>query len=62
MFYFTIREDLKEYSPFYKFLAVKLVIFFSFWQSVLIEGLVYFGNQKKKHIFAKRTKVKAVFS
>ncbi|KAG0324999.1 hypothetical protein BGZ99_001154 [Dissophora globulifera] len=43
MFYFTIREDLKEYSPFYKFLAVKLVIFFSFWQSVLIEGLVYFG-------------------
>ncbi|KAF8938857.1 hypothetical protein BGZ58_011307 [Dissophora ornata] len=43
MFYFTIREDLKDYSPFYKFLAVKLVIFFSFWQSVLVEGLVYFG-------------------
>ncbi|KAG0197864.1 hypothetical protein BGX28_008640 [Mortierella sp. GBA30] len=42
MFYFTIREDLKEYSPFYKFLAVKLVVFFSFWQSVLIEGLVFF--------------------
>ncbi|KAI1299827.1 hypothetical protein EDD11_006363 [Mortierella claussenii] len=43
MFYFTIREDLKEYSPFYKFLAVKLVVFFSFWQAIVIEGLVYFG-------------------
>ncbi|KAI9232536.1 MAG: organic solute transporter Ostalpha-domain-containing protein [Podila humilis] len=43
MFYFTIRVDLKEYEPFYKFLAVKLVVFFSFWQMVLIEGLVYFG-------------------
>ncbi|KAF9318221.1 hypothetical protein BG003_011615 [Podila horticola] len=43
MFYFTIREDLKEYEPFYKFMAVKLVVFFSFWQMVLIEGLVYFG-------------------
>ncbi|KAF9189156.1 hypothetical protein BGZ51_009822 [Haplosporangium sp. Z 767] len=43
MFYLTIREDLKEYSPFYKFMAVKLVVFFSFWQMVLVEGLVYFG-------------------
>ncbi|KAG0354677.1 hypothetical protein BG005_006301 [Podila minutissima] len=43
MFYFTIREDLKEYEPFYKFMAVKLVVFFSFWQMVLVEGLVYFG-------------------
>ncbi|KAF9922538.1 hypothetical protein BGZ65_009507, partial [Modicella reniformis] len=42
MFYFTVREELKEYSPFYKFMAVKLVVFFSFWQLVLIEGLVYF--------------------
>lgn len=44
MFYFTIREDLKEYEPFYKFMAVKLVVFFSFWQMVLVEGLVYFGK------------------
>ncbi|KAG0347877.1 hypothetical protein BG004_006673 [Podila humilis] len=43
MFYFTIREDLREYDPFYKFMAVKLVVFFSFWQMVLVEGLVYFG-------------------
>ncbi|KAK5814204.1 organic solute transporter subunit alpha/Transmembrane protein [Linnemannia elongata] len=44
MFYFTIRADLKEYEPFYKFLAIKLVIFFSFWQSLVVEGFVYFGN------------------
>jgi hypothetical protein len=25
MFYFTVKEELKEYSPFYKFMAVKLV-------------------------------------
>ncbi|KAI7818799.1 organic solute transporter subunit alpha/Transmembrane protein, partial [Gamsiella multidivaricata] len=43
MFYVTIREDLKDYDPFYKFLAVKLVVFFSFWQSIVVEGLVYFG-------------------
>ncbi|KAG0073687.1 hypothetical protein BGZ90_011381 [Linnemannia elongata] len=46
MFYFTIRADLKEYEPFYKFLAIKLVIFFSFWQSLVVEGFVYFGYIK----------------
>ncbi|KAK3816385.1 MAG: organic solute transporter Ostalpha-domain-containing protein, partial [Benniella sp.] len=47
MFYFTVREELKEYSPFYKFMAVKLVVFFSFWQLVVVEGLVYFGIIKE---------------
>ncbi|KAF9544002.1 hypothetical protein EC957_000271 [Mortierella hygrophila] len=38
MFYFTIRADLKEYEPFYKFLAIKL--------SLVVEGFVYFGYIK----------------
>ncbi|KAF9097925.1 hypothetical protein BGX23_007631 [Mortierella sp. AD031] len=46
MFYFTIRVDLKAYDPFYKFLAIKLVIFFSFWQALVVEGFVYFGYIK----------------
>ncbi|KAF9132204.1 hypothetical protein BGW39_000639 [Mortierella sp. 14UC] len=38
MFYFTVRTDLKEYEPFYKFLAIKL--------SLVVEGFVYFGYIK----------------
>jgi len=41
-FYFTIRTDLVEYKPILKFLSVKFVIFFSFWQSVFVSVLAYF--------------------
>ncbi|KAF9162082.1 hypothetical protein DFQ26_003880 [Actinomortierella ambigua] len=47
MFYVTIHKDLKKYQPLLKFLAIKLVIFFSFWQMVTIEGLVYFNVIKE---------------
>ncbi|KAG0241816.1 hypothetical protein BGW41_005323 [Actinomortierella wolfii] len=47
MFYVTIHKDLKKYQPLLKFLAIKLVIFFSFWQMVAIEGLVYFNVIKE---------------
>jgi len=33
-FYFQTREDLAEYKPASKLLAIKLVIFLSFWQTV----------------------------
>ena len=33
-FYIQLREDLAEHRPFMKVLCIKLVIFFSFWQTV----------------------------
>ncbi|ORY65226.1 organic solute transporter Ostalpha-domain-containing protein [Pseudomassariella vexata] len=35
-FYVQLREPLAEHSPFLKVLAIKLVIFLSFWQTVAI--------------------------
>ena len=33
-FYYQIRNDIKQHSPFLKILSIKLVIFLSFWQTV----------------------------
>ena len=33
-FYFQIKQDIQEHRPVLKLLAIKLVIFFSFWQNV----------------------------
>ena len=40
LFYYAFKPDLKPMKPLYKFLTIKAVIFFSFWQSVLIAILV----------------------
>ncbi|KKA21958.1 DUF300 domain protein [Rasamsonia emersonii CBS 393.64] len=42
-FYFQIRHDVAQYSPFLKILAIKLVIFLSFWQSTVISFLTSSG-------------------
>ncbi|TAQ89621.1 hypothetical protein B7494_g2051 [Chlorociboria aeruginascens] len=38
-FYYQLRHDLAPHSPFMKILAIKLVIFLSFWQSFLLSFL-----------------------
>ncbi|KAF2100934.1 DUF300-domain-containing protein, partial [Rhizodiscina lignyota] len=51
-FYFQLRTDLAPYKPFMKILCIKLVIFFSFWQTFLIGFLVgsHGPLQPTKHI------------
>ena len=38
-FYIQCKEDLAEHRPFLKVLCIKLVIFFSFWQTIVISFL-----------------------
>lgn len=42
-FYVQLKEDISEHSPFLKILSIKLVIFLSFWQSIMISLLVSLG-------------------
>lgn len=39
LFYLATEERLKPFNPFYKFLTVKAVLFFSFWQGCLFQLL-----------------------
>lgn len=38
-FYLVVREDIKRFNPVQKMLAIKFVLFFSFWQSILLSFL-----------------------
>lgn len=42
MFYEALAEDLKPFRPVAKFLCVKAIIFFAFWQGVTIAILAHF--------------------
>jgi hypothetical protein len=37
LFYMATEERLAPYEPFYKFLTVKAILFFSFWQGCLFQ-------------------------
>lgn len=42
-FYIQLRQDIQQHSPLLKVLAIKLVIFLSFWQTILISFLTSSG-------------------
>ncbi|ORC86299.1 putative transmembrane protein 184A [Trypanosoma theileri] len=42
-FYFATKKFMQVYSPTSKFLAIKAVVFLSFWQGVLLNTLVFYG-------------------
>ncbi|TPX65960.1 hypothetical protein SpCBS45565_g04825 [Spizellomyces sp. 'palustris'] len=39
-FYIVVHNDIKEYKPLWKVIAVKFIVFFTFWQSILLDALV----------------------
>jgi len=43
LFYEAIKHILAKFHPLSKFLCLKAVVFFSYWQSIIIAIMVYFG-------------------
>ncbi|KAJ1561212.1 hypothetical protein HK405_004593 [Cladochytrium tenue] len=39
LFYIVIHHEIAERKPFWKFVAVKFVVFFSFWQAIVLDVL-----------------------
>ena len=50
-FYVQLKEDLSEHKPLLKVTAIKLVIFLSFWQTILISFLTSSGAVKASKKF-----------
>ncbi|KAI4170529.1 MAG: hypothetical protein LQ343_004906 [Gyalolechia ehrenbergii] len=50
-FYVQLKDDLAEHSPLLKVAAIKLVIFLSFWQTILISFLTSTGAVKASNRF-----------
>ena len=46
MFYVALKDELAPYNPVLKFVIVKAVVFFCFWQGTLLGFLAYAGTPK----------------
>lgn len=55
LFYKVLKEELSPIQPVGKFLCVKLVVFVSFWQAVVIALLVKVGVISEKHTWEWQT-------
>jgi len=49
LFYHAFADELSEHRPLAKFLCIKGVVFFAFWQGVVLEILVYLGIVHEGH-------------
>ena len=54
LFYLATKTFLKQYHPVAKFVAVKTVIFFTFWQGLVID-LVPGPTAEESHMWTVRT-------
>ena len=43
LFYMVTKEELLPFNPIPKFLCIKAVILFAFWQGIIIAVLVWLG-------------------
>jgi len=53
--YYVMRIELRPLNPISKFSAIKLVVFMTFWQSVLLAMLVFFKILEPKETWAWQT-------
>jgi len=52
LFYHAVAEELKPFRPIPKFICIKSIIGFAFWQSTVISALVEFGVLKGNATFS----------
>jgi len=50
LFYHTFEQELHPYRPLAKFLCIKGVVFFCFWQGIILEILVFMGIVHQGHL------------
>ncbi|XP_047334803.1 transmembrane protein 184B-like [Impatiens glandulifera] len=51
IFYHVFDKELKPHSPLAKFLCIKGIVFFCFWQGIVLEILAAMGVIKSHHIW-----------
>ncbi|GAB2211077.1 hypothetical protein Droror1_Dr00016368 [Drosera rotundifolia] len=51
LFYHVFAKELKPHNPLAKFLCIKGIVFFCFWQGVVLEILVALGIIKANHFW-----------
>jgi len=50
LFYHVVQKELKPFNPVSKFLCIKIVIMFAFWQGILISLLGYLGVLNEQNV------------